>query len=118
MNQNCLLVDVLNGLQKKELLSKYGSNVLDRISIQGLIAEYKKLGGNGADLIDQIWHGDPRDKKAYYLMKCDDGFEVFLSERGGKHWRQTFADLDAAIFHLVDASLNGYGIAPVDSKIA
>ncbi|MFZ9596321.1 MAG: hypothetical protein ACO3A2_09615 [Bdellovibrionia bacterium] len=114
---DCQLWDLLSGVQKDQIIRQYGPNVLDRISIQGLIDEFKAAGGKNEDLVDPVWFGDSRDQKVYYLMKCDDGFEVFLSEKGGKHWRKTFRNLDEAVFDLVDVVVNGYGFLAVDTKI-
>jgi hypothetical protein len=96
--------------------AQYGEDALKGITVQVLINDFVNSGGKLPDLIDPIWYGDFRDRQSVYLMKSENGFEVFSSERGGKFGVVTFKTLDDAVFAFVSRWLNNNLIDASDAK--
>ena len=124
MKPNCLLMDLIKELPTQDLRQKYGTDALKRLSIKALIDEFKSLGGDLSELIDPVWFGYTRVRHGdininhYYIMRCDEYYEVFESERGGKHGRTTHRDLESAVFRVVDSLINQTeGAYAIDTRI-
>jgi hypothetical protein len=66
-----------------------------------------RLGARGllARLVDHEFRMDD----TLLLERPGRGYEVFVGERGGKHWLRSFDDLDAAVEYKVRLMLNGLG---------
>jgi len=97
---------------KEKYDSKIPINVLIKTSIQEL--KNKEI---LHIIVDDNWYGDTRDKHCHYLIKKNNIFEVFISERNGRHCLETFSNLEEAAFAKLDALFNEMGHPASDSII-
>lgn len=96
--------------------NKYDNKIPSNVTIAKSINELKKT--NSIKLIiDQHWYGDTRDKHVHYLISTNNKYEVFISERNGKHCLEIFEDFEKAVFVKLDALFNEMNFAADDSKI-
>ncbi len=102
----------------KDCLKKYSNKVPKHITIRGLISNAKIRNVLSA-FIDVAYFGDKRDVKTTFLMMTGSGkFEVFITDRGEKHWLTTYDDLESAVFGKLDLILNEFEFTSKDSEIS
>ncbi len=116
---NFSILDFINDRSNLSLDSfkeKYDGKIPSNVTILDSLNELKA--SNSLSLvIDQNWYGDIRDKHVHYLISNNGKYEVFISERNGKHCLEVFDDLEEAIFLKLDSLFNEMNFAPSDSKI-
>ena len=105
-----------NSMSFDEFSEKYKGKIPTDISIVESIKELKQSDSLSL-LIDEAWYGDHRDRHVHYLISSDQNYEVFVSERNGKHCLEKFQDLEQAAFLKIDSLLNEMNCAARDSKI-
>ncbi len=108
--------DFLN-FSSDELENKYSKKIPMKTTISSIFSTARTENKLNS-FIDTVWYGDKRDNKIYFLLKNTDGkFEVFISERGSKHWLTIHDNLESAIIEKIDLILNNLGFSASDSKI-
>ncbi len=115
------LVDDIKNLNLKKLnigslRDKYQLSDRKECSIKAVV-DFIILNNLEDNFLDEIFYGDFRDKQIAYLLKSDKGFEVFYSERGGKHCMKIYNDYESALFDYLDRIFNEIGINAPDSEI-
>ena len=80
-----------------KLRDKYNGTIEPKMSIKDALS-YITLNKLENSFIEKIFYGDFRDKQLTFLLKVENGFEVFDSERGGKHSLELYSDFNAALF--------------------
>ncbi len=104
-------------LEFASFTSKYFEKIPQGTTILSLV-DYLKNKNALQTFVDPMWFGDTRDQNTYYLLARSDGkFEVFLSERGGKHWLRVYDSLEQAVSHKMDLLLNSLMFAAPDSTV-
>lgn len=105
-----------NTLTFEEFKDKYDSKIPSTTMIANSITELK-ISGNFGLMIDKSWFGDGRDKHMHYLLSNMNKYDVFISERNGRHCLESFTNLEDAIFVKLDALFNELNHAASDSTI-
>lgn len=121
---NSLIQEILNDIKslndKKvnigSLRDKYQSSDKVKCEIKDVVA-FIISNNLKNSFLDKEFHGDFRDKQLTFLLECDKDYEVFDSERGGKHFLQKYVDYESALFDYIDRIFNEIGIIASDSKI-
>jgi hypothetical protein len=96
----------------EELEKKYSKKIPKNTSVRKIITAAKA--NNELDtFVDTTWYGDKRDQKVHFLCKSDHGkFEVFVSERGAKHWLTKYDNLEDAVASKLSLILNDLEFVP------
>lgn len=103
-------------LSENDLYKKYYGKIPSSVTNGSVVARVFSTGAVNC-FIDQVWHGDRRDSRTYFLMDLKNGlYEVFQTERGGKHMRTVHGALEAALEAKVDFLLHALGHNPPDAK--
>lgn len=113
------IIDFINDkstLNLERFRLKYKNNIPSSISISESISVLKKSDSLNL-MIDDHWYGDKRDKDGDYLIKKGNQYEVFESERFGRHCLVIFDNLEEAIFAKLDSLFNGMYHSAPDSII-
>ncbi|MFK8139442.1 MAG: hypothetical protein AB8E15_13865 [Bdellovibrionales bacterium] len=97
------------------LRDKYQSGNKTSCKIREVI-DYIILNNLKDSFVDKEFYGDFRDKQLTFLLECDNSYEVFCSERGGKHLLEKYDDYESALFEYLDRMFNELSINAIDSK--
>lgn len=103
-------------MSEEELYKKYYKNIPADVSNAGIVARIMAANAS-CFFIDEVWYGDRRDSRINFLLLSPSGqYEVFQSERGGKHLRTVHTSLEEALETKIDLLLYTLGHKPPDAK--
>lgn len=121
---NSLIQEILNDIKNLNLKKvsigflrdKYQTGDKIECKIKEVV-EFITLNNLKDNFLDRKFHGDFRDKQLAFLIKNEKSYEVFYSERGGKHCLTIHDDYESALFDYLDRMFNEIGINSPDSII-
>lgn len=107
------VADLLN-MSELGLFQKYDNKIPSSTKVIEVVNAIKQLSAE-RKLVQKDWDGS--SDIVFNLVSTGNGYEVFQTERGGKHWVTRHDSIDAAIFDKIDRIFNALMHSAPDSKI-
>ena len=103
-------------LSPGELMKKYDGKLPKDLKVTDVVDEIFRTGEGEGFVEAPREFPDVASNRLTIASTFDGKFEVYTSDRGGKHWRLEFSDLKEAIFCFIERRISLYGVKPPDAE--